>query len=88
MKKAHGPSAKKESDRDRLITLTKDSYDGIWEHDGTTLAKHVCGYIVGYYIEIDRVQKRIQIETYKKGEKVSTETNNLNWTAKRHPQKD
>lgn len=74
MKKASRSSAEKEGDRDRLIALTKDSYDGIWVNDGTALPEQVCGYILGYYIEIDRVNKRIQIETYKKGEKVSTET--------------
>lgn len=74
MKKSHISNTEKNRDRDRLIALTKDSYDDIWVNDGTALPEHVCGYILGYYIEIDRVNKRIQIETYQKGEKVSTET--------------
>lgn len=67
MKKSNRPNDQKESDRERLICLTKDSYDDIWSFDGTTLPKHVCRYKLGVYYEIDFEKRSILIEYYSKG---------------------
>lgn len=51
--------------------MTKDSYDDIWSYDGIVLPEHVCGYVVGYYIEINRFTNTILLEEYEKGEKTN-----------------
>jgi hypothetical protein len=71
MKKSNRPQSEKESDRDRLKALTKDSYDGIWSYDGKTHPEHVCGYSLGFYIEIDKNDRKYFFETYHKGNKVN-----------------
>lgn len=47
MKKSSRPEREKESDRDRLIALTADSFDNIWAFDGHSLPEHVCRYVLG-----------------------------------------
>lgn len=71
MKKSRSPQIDKDRDRDRLRALTKDHYDDIWSFDGGTFPKHVCRYIVGYYIELDIRSKNFLIEEYIKGEKTN-----------------
>ncbi|MFA5352268.1 MAG: hypothetical protein WC304_03245 [Candidatus Gracilibacteria bacterium] len=71
MKKSNRPEEEKKSDRNRLIALTKDSYDGVWSNDGKTHPKHVCGYKLGFYMEIDRDKKNCLFELYRKGKKES-----------------
>jgi hypothetical protein len=71
MKKAERPEDEKNKDRIRLRALTKDSYNDTWSNDGTTHPEHVCGYVVGLYIEIDPKEKICLIEHYKKGNKVN-----------------
>lgn len=71
MKKYNRPRDEKNSDRNRLELLTRDSYDGIWSADGETLPKHVCGYIWGVYIEIDSNKRTERIELYQKGHAVT-----------------
>lgn len=67
MKKAYRKEHEKESDKARLVALTKDSYDGVWSFDGKTLPEHVCGYELGIYYEVDRKCSSIYIEYYTKG---------------------
>lgn len=43
MKKSYSSDFDKQNDKDRLIALTKDSYDDVWSFDGVTLPEHVCG---------------------------------------------
>lgn len=69
MKKAVRPQAEKINDKNRLRALTKDSYDGVWSADGKTHPEHVCGYVLGIYIEIDSKQSFSLVELYKKGER-------------------
>ncbi|WP_028595333.1 hypothetical protein [Paenibacillus assamensis] len=69
MKKSNRKQEEKDSDRSRLIALTKDSYDGIWPGDGKTLPEHVCRYGLGVFYEIDYKDRVILIEYYKKGNK-------------------
>jgi hypothetical protein len=70
MKKSERSEKEKEIDRLRLRALTKDSYDGIWIPDGQKLPKHVCGYEIGYFIEINRDKRKYIIQTFRKGELV------------------
>jgi hypothetical protein len=67
MKKAGRPEEEKRRDRLRLRALTKASYDGVWSADGETFPEHVCGYKVGYFLEIDAANRTISIEQYSKG---------------------
>lgn len=67
MKKSNRPQQEKDSDRHRLIALTKDSFNDVWSFDGKTLPEHVCRYILGVYYEIDYASHSIKIEYYRKG---------------------
>ncbi len=67
MKKSNRPQVGKDSDRYRLMALTKDSYDDVWSFDGTTLPEHVCRYCLGVYYEINLTEGVIEIEYYQKG---------------------
>lgn len=68
MKKSSTSDGEKQKDRQRLIALTKDSFDDIWSYDGKTLPKHVCGYDVGIYYEINVKNKNVLLEYFIKGE--------------------
>lgn len=74
MKKSNRPDEEKASDRNRLRALTKESYDDIWSADGIALPKHVCGYVVGVYMELDIANCLCRFEYYQKGKKVSETT--------------
>lgn len=67
MKKSNRSLVEKAKDRNRLIALTKESYDDIWSFDGKTLPEHVCRYLLGIYYEIDYRGHEILIEYYAKG---------------------
>lgn len=73
MKKAQASDLEKQKDRERLEALTKQTYDDMWSNDGTTLPKHVCGYKLGIYYEIDQSKRSIKIEYYSKGSMAKTE---------------
>ena len=72
MKKSTRSLSSKQKDRERLIALTKDSFDNIWSYDGLALPEHVCRYILGVYFEINYRRNLILIEYYKKGELANT----------------
>ncbi|MDD3794213.1 MAG: hypothetical protein PHI37_05340 [Candidatus Gracilibacteria bacterium] len=67
MKKSTGREDEKQKDRDRLIALTKELNDGVWTYGGGDFPKHVCGYILGIYYEVNIEKKEILIEEYRKG---------------------
>ena len=77
MKKATAPRADKEKDRERLIALTKDSFDDVWSFGGKALPEHVCRYVLGVYYEINYKQKSILIEYYRKGCMVESQSVDL-----------
>lgn len=54
MKKSHRPQSEKVSDKNRLRALTKSSFDGVWSYDGIAHPEFVCGYHLGFYLEIDK----------------------------------
>ena len=74
MKKSNRPDEEKESDRKRLRALTKSSYDDVWSYDGIALPEHVCGYIMGVYMELDIIERECLFEYYRKGKKVKERT--------------
>lgn len=76
MKKSNAPSAEKQKDRERLIALTKDSFDDVWAWDHN-LPEHVCRYVLGVYYEINYRQKEIHIEYYRRGELVRSYSNEV-----------
>jgi hypothetical protein len=67
MKRANHPAAEKEKDRTRLKAMTKQSFDDVWSADGVTLPKHVCGYALGFYLELDAPSQRFIVEQYVDG---------------------
>ncbi len=70
MKKSSRRSFEKDKDRERLIALTKDSFDDIWAWDGKNLPEHVCRYVLGVYYEVNYRRQRILVEYYHQGAKV------------------
>lgn len=58
----------KAKDRERLRALTKPS-DDIWSNDGVTRPEHVCGYVLGVYVELDRKNRQCLLEYYRAGNK-------------------
>jgi hypothetical protein len=69
VKKREGKDNEKTKDRERLRALTKASFDNIWSNDGMTLPEHVCGYVLGVYIELDRRRRQCLLEYYRSGNK-------------------
>ena len=67
VKKRHTPKMEKEKDRERLRALTSSSYDNIWSNDGVTLPAHVCGYVLGVFVELDRNMRICRLEYYRQG---------------------
>jgi len=68
MKKSYQSEESKDNDRDRLCALTKSTHDkDTYSYDGKTFPKHVCGYRLGIYYEIDKDEKKILVEYYANG---------------------
>ncbi len=68
MKKSYQNEIEKENDRNRLIALTKPtSTDEVWHWEGNAFPKHVCGYVLGIYYEVDKDNRLISIEYYSNG---------------------
>lgn len=67
MKRAEHPAVEKEKDRMRLRTTTKASFDGVWSADGITLPEHICGYVLGYYLELNAGTPAFEVEVFEKG---------------------
>ncbi len=56
-----------QDDRNRLMALTKSSYDGVWSNDGTAHPEHVCGYVKGIFLIVDRQSRQATLESYAHG---------------------
>ncbi|AUX71445.1 hypothetical protein [Erwinia pyrifoliae] len=67
MKKKGRREEESESDRKRLIAITRKSFDEIWALDELSL-EHVCGYKLGYFIEIDNISRNCKITEFINGE--------------------
>ncbi len=74
MKRTEHPTSEKEKDRVRLRTLTKASYDDVWSADNETLPEHVCGYVLGYYLELDLLVPAFRVEVFESGDRVGAFT--------------
>jgi hypothetical protein len=70
MKKSTASQREKEKDKNRVRTLTKDSFNDTWSFDGKTLPEHVCRYVLGVYYEINAKKNDVYIEYYSKGKKI------------------
>lgn len=70
MKRIEHPDKEKQKDRVRLRALTKSSYDDVWSADEETLPEHVCGYALGYFVELDLGARLFRVEEYQHGELV------------------
>lgn len=68
MKRREHKEDEKQKDRDRLRAMTKPSFDDIWSADGKTQPEHVCGYVLGYFLELDADERRFLVEEYRNGE--------------------
>ncbi len=66
MKKSYRSQSEKDDDRKRLRAMTKKS-DGVWAYDGKTHPEHVCGYMLGIFIEVDLRSSSISVEYYRNG---------------------
>ncbi len=72
LKKRERPTHEKEKDRARLRALTRTSYNDTWIPDGISPPEHVCGYMLGAYVEVDRHNTTFLIEYYSNGEQVES----------------
>ena len=70
LKKSYRSQESKDSDRRRLVALTKSVYDDVWSADGITLPEHVCGYELGVYLEVDPSTRAYILEHYRNGERI------------------
>lgn len=71
IKKSYRSKEEKDADRKRLIALTKStSTNEVWSYDEKTFPKHVCGYFLGIYYEIDISKQLAIIEYYVEGKLV------------------
>ena len=73
MKKSTRRTDEKQADRERLMALTKDSFDGVWAWNHN-LPEHVCRYTLGVYYEINYRRKEIKVEYYHRGDVVRSYT--------------
>lgn len=87
MKKSYQSEENKNSDRERLISLTRsENTNDVWSFDGKTFPRYVCGYKLGIYYEIDLPNRIILIEYYRGGNLVGKDIKRLKkqfYTAKR-----
>ncbi|SDE17913.1 hypothetical protein [Pedobacter soli] len=70
MKKSSRPAFHKAADRKRLRAMTKKQ--DVYSTDGTTHPEHVCGYIIGIYMEIDKSKRTCLFEKYKGGDMIES----------------
>ena len=73
MKKSTRRPEEKQADRERLMALTKDSFDDVWAWNHN-LPEHVCRYTLGVYYEINYRRKEIKVEYYHRGDVVRSYT--------------
>lgn len=67
IKKSTRPQKEKDSDRIRVKTLTRQSFDGVWSYDGESFPEHVCRYGLGIYYEVNFEKEEILLEYYSNG---------------------
>lgn len=60
-----------EDDRERLMALTRPSYDQEWTFNGMELPEYVCRFILGVFVLIDYRNRTVFAEYYYRGELVN-----------------
>lgn len=70
MKKSDASISDKQSDKNRLIALTKSVEQDVWSNDGTALPEYVCGYQIGIYMELNVKTAICIFERYELGKLV------------------
>lgn len=68
MAKPNKSSQEIRDDKNRLRALTKTSFNDTWSNDGRTHPEHVCGYMSGLFLMIDRRSRDASLESYREGE--------------------
>ncbi len=74
MKKSDSPESEKVDDKERLKLMTRKSYNGIWTYDGKTHPEHVCGYILGIYMELNIHELNCSYEFFRNGRRSKIES--------------
>ena len=46
------------------------TFDDIWSNDGVAHPEHVCGYLLGVYLELNVAKKTFLVEEYAQGQLV------------------
>lgn len=59
------------ADKNRLRALTKSSHDGVWSYGDGAHPEHVCGYVMGLFIMVDRINRVVRTELFRSGKRVS-----------------
>ena len=68
MKKSEASYSDKQSDRNRLVALTKSASQDVWPEDGRVLPEYVCGYQIGIYMELNVKSRICFFEKYESGD--------------------
>lgn len=68
MKKHSNKESEKIKDKNRLIALTKDTFNDVWSFNGRDLPQHVCRYELGIYYELNVKKSEVYLEYYRKGQ--------------------
>jgi hypothetical protein len=68
MAKPNKSQSEMQDDRNRLMALTKASFDGVWSADGIAHPEHVCGYVKGIFLIVNRQARQAHLESYAHGE--------------------
>ena len=66
MKRVRRPESDKQKDRDRLRALTKPRAL-VWSWSNITHPEHVCGYVLGFYVELDLDNRCFVLAEYRHG---------------------
>jgi hypothetical protein len=65
-KKSSRPEQEKIDDKERLVAMTSEPYNGVWNwEDGHP--EHVCGYKLGVFMEVSRERGEVLLEYFKRG---------------------
>ncbi|MFJ3008295.1 hypothetical protein [Pseudomonas fluorescens] len=75
MAKPNKTSKQIRSDKLRLMALTKKSFNDTWSYDGVTHPEHVCGYLLGVFMMVDRARHLVTLEYFEDGELTANSKN-------------
>lgn len=70
MKKSGRPQTETQSDRERLMAMTKVPNKEVWSVDGKTRPEHVSGYELGVFIELNAAKTTVTVEEFESGKSI------------------